>query len=256
MLSLRSQRIQFCLYSSRAQERWDVGGGQIEDSVLKLRPPPPPLSPGWRNFVFVRGSIRQNSSNFVRMADIARNCRPRCGDFSSWKPFPLAEPWPIPFSFLNRNTIARNAPRPSNRRQIARTNRFCHPHSLIFLKTTIPIIQKSRSLVIIFIPLLFFVFLLASIQDNGLLLQKSRCLFYRTRNVRLLLFHTTLLLTRYFIGLNVCAQSVWWTRPLKIRSPFASFRPCLRPFVSVTKKKMEKKRGGEKGSSRRLQSGK
>lgn len=133
----------------------------------------------------------------------------------------------------------------SNRRQIARTNRFCHPRSLIFLKTTIriPIIQKSRSLVIIFIPLLFFVFLLASIQDNGMLLQKSRCLFYRTRNVRLLLFHTTLLLTRYFIGLNVCAQSVWWTRPLKIRSPFASFRPCLRPFVSVTKKKMEKKRG-------------
>lgn len=43
MLSLRSQRIQFCLYSSlvhRNDETW--GGGQIEDSVLKLRPPPSP----------------------------------------------------------------------------------------------------------------------------------------------------------------------------------------------------------------------
>lgn len=42
MLSVRSQRIQFCLYSSlvhRNDETW--GGGQIEDSVLKLRPPPP-----------------------------------------------------------------------------------------------------------------------------------------------------------------------------------------------------------------------
>lgn len=171
-------------------------------------------------------------------------------------------PWPnrdrFPFLFLIETQLHEMPLVQSNRRQIARTNRFCHPRSLIFLKTTIriPIIQKSRSLVIIFIPLLFFVFLLASIQDNGMLLQKSRCLFYRTRNVRLLLFHTTLLLTRYFIGSNVCAQSVWWTRPLKIRSPFASFRPCLRPFVSVTKKKMEKKRGGEKGSSRRLQSGK
>lgn len=98
MLSLRSQRIQFCLYSSlvhRNDETW--GGGQIEDSVLKLRPPPPSPSETLSLYGGQLDRIRR-----TLLADIASNCRPRCGDFSSRKLFSSNRS----FSFLNRNTIA------------------------------------------------------------------------------------------------------------------------------------------------------